>query len=446
MTSSSVQEEAHFWHGLRSDALWQLAERGTRVGLGFALSVVIARTLGPAEFGTYSYALATVALFAFLGQAGLDALLIREIVRAPSRATHILSEGLILRLGGAACAAAGSICIAILFASSKTPGSVALVSILSLTGLLQAGWIVESLLLANRRFAGVALSKMFAYMVAAALRLIALLFPNPLIALAIVAVLESFFCVAFLWHVSRNQLGVAWNSLEKPDFRNVSALAKLAAPMLLSAFTIAVYSRIDIFMLGRMAGSEAAGLYTAGTLLSEGFYLIPAAVMAAASPRLARLYVLDARTFDGELHGFLRILSALGLAIAIVVTLVGPLVLPWLFGSRYVAANPVLQIHIWSTWAVFVSTASDPYYINYDLRRLYLIKTSVAAAINVALNFALIPKYGPVGAAWATLVAYATSAILIGALSPQTRPLFTMQIHAIAGLSAKRPSAWSTRE
>lgn len=434
MANHAAQDKTRLWIKARHDALWQLAERGTRTGLGFILSIMIARELGPAAFGVYSYALATVALFAFLGQAGLEALLVRELIREPSRVTLTLSEGFVLRLAGAVCAATGAIGTAILAASDKTHGATLLVCIMSLSGLLQAGHVAEALLQANRRFAGIALAKISAYGIAAAIRVVALFLPAPLLYLAFAAVAESLFCLLLLWWVSRSQLTIGLTSLRKPNFGHLMTMTRLAMPMLLSAFTVAVYSRIDIFMTGRMLGSEASGIYTAGALLSEGFYIIPTALMTAAAPRLAQIYLTDADAFHDELQHILRLLSFAGIGIAIFMTLLAPHVLPLLFGAKFDAASPVLQVHIWSTWAVFLSAASDPYYINHDLRRLYLLKTSVAAILNVALNFILIPRLGVVGAAWATLAAYVTSAILIGAISSKTRPLFKMQIRAITGL------------
>ncbi|MDM0121764.1 flippase [Variovorax arabinosiphilus] len=436
----------NFWNGMRTDTLWQLAERGLRAGLGFALSILIARTLGPVDFGLYSYALATIALFAFLGQAGLESLVIRELVRDPKRVVPILNGSLYLRSGGAVCAALGSIGAAMLFAPTETQSAVLIVCILSLSGLLQAGWVIESLLLANREFAEVAKTKILAYGFAAGLRVVALLLPSPLVYLAVATVLESLLCLVLLWRASHRQFAIGWSSVDKPDFKQIAALARLAMPMLLSAFTVAMYSRIDVFMLGRMLGYEAAGLYTAGTLLSEGFYLFPMAVMAAAGPRLAQLFMHDQAAFAHELHRVLRILSAIGLGIALAVTFLAPLVLPRLFGSTYAMASPVLQIHIWSTWAVFVSAVSDAYYINHDLRRLYLLKTAVAAIVNIGVNLVLIPRLGPVGAAWATLVAYSSSAIFFGALSPTTRPLFKMQLRAIMGIPSPHRIARSTKE
>jgi O-antigen/teichoic acid export membrane protein len=39
--------------------------------------------------------------------------------------------------------------------------------------------------------------------------------------------------------------------------------------------------------------------------------------------------------------------------------------------------------------------------------RYYPVSTTIAAAVNIALNFLLVPSYGLIGAAWATGAAYA---------------------------------------
>lgn len=431
------QPATSVWRGLRGDALWQLSERATRISLGFALSVIIARTLGPSGFGIYSYALAIVAIFAFLGQAGLDALLLRELVRAPNRSPQALSEGLTLRMLGATLAGLASIATALLTASRGMQPATLLVAILALSGVFQAGWVVENWLQANNHFRQAAIAKIVAYVISALLRLMTLRLPHPLPALAAVTVAESALCALLMWRVSSRHLAMGIRILRLPEAKHLIDLARLVSPMLLSALTIAIYSRIDVFMLGRMLGSEAAGLYTAGSLLSEGFYVVPMALMTAAAPRLALLFNQDRARFESGMFRLLRILSAAGLLIALAVTWLAPFVVPRLFGYDFSEATGILQIHIWSTWAVFISSASDPWYINHDLRRLYLVKTSTAAVLNIVLNLLLIPRWHGEGAAMATLIAYAVSAFGIGTLWPQTRPLFRMQVRAAVGYAEK---------
>ena len=434
MTASpDSSTEPSVWRGLRGDASWQIAERATRVGLGFAVSVAAARVLGPDAYGLYNYALAVVALFAFLGQAGLDALLLRELVNAPERSAQTLGEGAVLRLIGATLAGLASIATATFAAPASLRPAALLVSILAVSGLFQAGWVVDSLLQAHKRFRDTAIAKIAAYGLSAGLRLLALGLDRPLPVLAAITVFESALAASLMWRSSRRRLDIGLVDLRFPDTQHLRALARLAAPMLLSALTVAIYSRIDVFMLGRMAGNRAAGLYAAGSLLSEGFYLLPAALMAAAAPRMTRLFRNDRAEFERGLHGLLRALSAAGLVIAIATTCLAPRIVPVVFGSEYTDAVTILQIHVWSTWAVFVSLASDPWYINHDLRSLYLVKTSAAALINVVLNLIWIPRWQGAGAAMATVAAYICSAIVVGAFRSQTRPLLRIQIRAILG-------------
>lgn len=433
MARTEDQSHKANWRGWHRDTLWQISERGARALLGFAVSVAIARRLGPDGFGLYSYALATVALFAFLAQAGLDALLIREFVRAPQRAASLLSEGLCLRFAGAVCAGIASFAALWLAAPGNVHGAMPLVVILAIAGILQSGWVVESWLLANRCFADVSRAKIIAYVASAALRLGCLLLTEPLVPLAAISLIESSLAAFLLWRASRKHLNLGLNSLSLPDRRHASLLARLAAPMLLSAFTIAIYSRIDVFMLGRILGQKAVGLYSAATMLSEGFYLVPAAMMAAAAPRLAGIYLHDRTAFEASVYRLLRILSISGILVAACTTIAAPHVIPFLFGTSYAPAVKVLQIHIWSTWAVYLSSASDPWYINHDFRRFYLIKTSLAAIFNVLLNISLIPRFGINGAAWATVISYIASAFLVGACFADTRPIFIMQLRSTLG-------------
>jgi O-antigen/teichoic acid export membrane protein len=55
--------------------------------------------------------------------------------------------------------------------------------------------------------------------------------------------------------------------------------------------------------------------------------------------------------------------------------------------------------------------------------RYYPLITAVAAAANIGLNLALIPRFGMMGAAWATAVAYALMAALGGVISQRLFPI-----------------------
>ena len=81
---------------------WLMADRLLRMGIGLFVVVLVARHLGPADYGVLAYAGALVASFGALASLGLDALVVRDLVRMPARAGEILGTMFALRLGGAA--------------------------------------------------------------------------------------------------------------------------------------------------------------------------------------------------------------------------------------------------------------------------------------------------------------------------------------------------------
>ena len=71
--------------------------------------------------------------------------------------------------------------------------------------------------------------------------------------------------------------------------------------------------------------------------------------------------------------------------------------------------------------------------------RYYPLVTATAAAANIGLNLALIPRFGMMGAAWATAAAYALMAALGGAISQRLFPIplergRLLQLASAAGL------------
>ena len=60
---------------------------------------------------------------------------------------------------------------------------------------------------------------------------------------------------------------------------------------------------------------------------------------------------------------------------------------------------PVLQVHIWSTIAVFLGIASGQWLVAEGLQFISLIRTALGLLVNLMLNLVLIPNYGALGAA-----------------------------------------------
>jgi O-antigen/teichoic acid export membrane protein len=184
--------------------------------------------------------------------------------------------------------------------------------------------------------------------------------------------------------------------------RNVLAFG---TPMVLSFISYWVLQLSDRYLLsifGSLAQTATyAVAYSLGTVLStiviSPFTLAWPATMYAIAPRrdAAGIFQLVFRWF-----GLLLLFSAFGLS------LVGKFVLDWLFPKTYHAAAPIIpivaaSIVFYGIYFVFMVGA--------NVRRktwLAAVFTTAAAVINLALNLILIPRYGAMGAAASTLIAY----------------------------------------
>ena len=66
-----------------------------------------------------------------------------------------------------------------------------------------------------------------------------------------------------------------------------------------------------------------------------------------------------------------------------------------------------------------------------NLGKYLIVFVGIAAFLNVALNLILIPKYGAIGAAVATLFAEVLSTLFANLFFKKTRPLFKLIIESI---------------
>ena len=87
--------------------------------------------------------------------------------------------------------------------------------------------------------------------------------------------------------------------------------------------------------------------------------------------------------------------------------------LPLLFGPSYADSIPVLTVHIWVGLFVFMRALLSKWLITENLLKLSMVTQLSGAVANVILNLWLIPLYGAVGAAYATVISYAVAGYLI---------------------------------
>ncbi|WP_372599746.1 oligosaccharide flippase family protein, partial [Amphritea sp.] len=82
------------------NTLWIMSDKLISLGVGFVVSVIVARYLGPEYYGLLSYTISIAALFAAAGHVGLNGLVVREIVKKPTERDITMGTSLGLKLVG----------------------------------------------------------------------------------------------------------------------------------------------------------------------------------------------------------------------------------------------------------------------------------------------------------------------------------------------------------
>lgn len=211
--------------------------------------------------------------------------------------------------------------------------------------------------------------------------------------------------------------------LLRPAFSKAILRQSLAfgLPRVPHGFALQMMSVADRFVMTRYLSIQDIGVYSIGVT----FGLIEKIVLGAFEYAWAPFYYATARE-PGAPRVF-SIVATYGIAVLGLMTAglsaIAADLLNVVTAGQYVAAAGVV---IWTAVGVF-------FYGVYLLTSIglnitgrtgyYPITTAIGAGVNIGLNFALIPRFGIIGAAWANAAAYALQASLACGFSQHFYPV-----------------------
>lgn len=407
---------------------WLFFDRVLRMGMGLIVGVWMARYLGPEQFGLLSFATAFTGLFAVIAVLGLNEIVVRDIVRDPDGARLTLGAAALLQLIGGLISFL-VILVAISYARPDDALTRSIVAILGAMMLLKSSDIAVYWFESQVQSKYTVWAQNSAFLVFAVIKVLLILRQSPLIAFAW-AMLGEAVVVAFVLLVVLGRKGPALSSLRAKTARVKTLLAD-SWPLALSAIVITLYMKIDQIMLGQMIGDEAVGIYSAAVRISEVWYFIPIVIVTSVFPAILEAKRRSEAQYHERLQKLYNLLVILSVAVALPMAFLSAPIVGLLFGEAYTEAGPVLAIHVWAAVFVSLGVASSKWYIAEGRQILALQRSVLGAFANVLLNFWLIPVYGPVGAAIATIISYGISAYLADIMQSGTRKMFLMKSIAL---------------
>lgn len=384
-------------------------ERGARL----LLVLRAAALLGEDSFGRFQYATTLTAVAGLAAELGLTTWSTRALARAPDGDLRALRVGLTLRALGAL----PYLLVVALACALGAPGEVraALAGLGLSTLLLGFAEHLGAALRARERFLREALLQSSRAALLAAAGLLALRLTPSLSALCAALALASLLALA-LSVAALAPLAPLRALLPAPTRAEASEALREALPLGAASLLSTLYFKADTFFLRALAGDAELGLYAAAYKLFEGSMLLPAALLAATFPALARArdHAPAQRLLERRLA--LALLLS-GAAVAALFALgAGPL-LALLYGPRYAASAAPLRALGAAVPLLYLNYGLTHFLVARDRARYHLAFAALlvpASALALAL---LVPRAGGVGAAWATgLVELALTALCLWGL------------------------------
>lgn len=399
------------------NASWIIFEQVFQMVVSFVVGILSARYLGPSNYGDLNYTASFVTFFTSIASLGLDGVLIKKLINNPESEGKYLGGCMLLRAISSTLSCFAITCLVYIL-NPNSPVTVILAALQSLRLIFQTINILDCWFQRYLKSKYISIAKMIACIIVSSYRIYLLVtqksiiwfaFSNSLTALVIAIVL-----LIVYFHEKSPEI--------KFDFQKGLDVLGESYHFILSGLMVAIYSQIDKIMLGGMMTKTDVGFYTTATTLSTMWIFFPTAIINSFRPGIMEL------KSKGKENAYLRRLEQLYsgiiwlcIAVSFIVFLFGDLAISILYGADYMPASAPLKVFIWSEAFSMIGSARGIWVVCENKNKYVKYYLGIGAVVNVILNYLMIPVWGTVGAAAATLITQITTAVIAPLLFKETR-------------------------
>ncbi len=397
----------------------------TMLGILF-VGILVARYLGPSQYGLMSYVISFVSLFSIIANFGLDGITIRELAKDQKRTNNIL--GTVFRLRLFFSMIAFFLCILFAFISNADATTIILIGIYALYLFTSPFSVIRNYFTAIIKNEYVVKSEITRTIIGALIKIIMLWFKAPLI-FFIVATAFDFYLVAggYLFSYKRHVGSLHdW----KYDAKLGSFFCKESFPLAFSAAAIIVYQKIDQIMIKHMIDDSSVGYFATAASFLGIVYFLPDVITQTVAPLLIKVKVYDEKKYEERAQQFVNITLWISIIIAFFLFAFAYYLIALTYGSSYLVAVPILEVLAWKTVGSALSAASGQIMIIQNIQKWAFLRNIVGTFLCIILNMFFIPRWGALGSAYVAVITIFVSGFLVHALIPSCRYIFKMQIKA----------------
>ncbi len=366
----------------------------------FFLFIYAARQLGVHAFGIFSFGYATVSMLAIAMDLGLSTYLVQVVSRKPESTRAYMARSLLAK--AVLIGPAFLLILLVGFFAQRDAQTLLVLSILGFGTIFDSLTVVfYSAFEAHEKMAYPAVVIAVSNFFMSLLGILLLYFRQDLLLLCVVYSAGALLRLGFAgtWcirHFGRPH----WRALQPSIFE----LLRLSLPFALVSIFVSIYYYIDTVILSLFCSEEIVGQYNAAYRLLEAPLFVIQAVTTALFPAAAKIYAADPSELKPVMSQLIEKACGFGLSVAVVTAILSGKLIELVYGTTYGPAGPLLAVLIFSAAVIMPSTVCGTVLRAIGRQTVSAWVTGLGALLNILINFVLIPFWGAMGAAWATLI------------------------------------------
>ncbi|WP_413324254.1 oligosaccharide flippase family protein [Synechococcus sp. MIT S9503] len=378
---------------------------------------LVARYLGSEKLGKLFFVLSVIGILSPISSLGIKGGLTAALCKNINRKKYIQSA-LILEIVGRTLVPLAFAPLIMIFESNEVLLLYFLACIWNIFLSFEAIEVVlfnqhQGRLIAKVEFLGVLLNLCFV--------LFAVYTSMPIYAFVVMQILNaSYRFIALLCICSETSL----KDLLRPLSREIIlSLFKCSKPLILVGLTISLYTKIDQLMIQWISGFSYLAYYTTSISSIERLCIFGPVLFNTFASKLSPEGISKKEYIQNVVY-YNRLAWLMGSFLAVIGIVFMPSLIMLLYGDEYSPASKVIYFFFPTIFAMIVGGASGVW-LNVNGHTDIMIKrAALGAAINIALNLVLIPRYNIYGAAVSTSIAYIASVYIVGVYTSKTKGYF----------------------
>ena len=408
------------------NAGWLVIGKVIQMMISLVVGILTARYLGPNGYGLISYATAYIAFFSVFCTLGINSVLVKELVDHPKQEGMVLGTSLGLRGVSSLLSAVVMIGISMIL-DANDPLAQVVVALCSIGVLFNIFDVFNYWFQSKLESKKTAIAALIAYSVTAAYKIF-LLATGKSVQWFALATSVDYICIAIIlfWYYKRengDRLSFSWNYGKQ--------LLGSSCHFILPGLMVAIYAQTDKIMLKHMLNEAEVGFYATATALCSMWTFVLSAIIDSLTPAIMQSHENDKEKYERYNKLLYCIVFYLSAVVSLAFVVGGKLAITILYGEAYLPAVAPLMVATWYTAFSYLGVARNSWVVC-EKKQKYLKYIYVSSAlVNVVLNLLLIPIWGTIGAAVASLVAQVVTVMVVPFFIKDMRKNSIMMLEAI---------------